>query len=184
MTRARARVLRTKQAWSIPGRTTSSTNVPRPASRRGSSTRCTRLPAYLVAPGLRCVIVLCKCLAQVARPTRRRTGAAWPRQGRRPKPTFVPRSVGRRRQVDTRGSGRRVGRRWAENRDPRDGREAVRFLRAQDLAPADRRRLRDTAHPRHEGRRRPSAVAEHEDRPGVGGQRLVGVGLVGGEAGE
>ena len=37
--------LRTKQACSMPGRVTSSTNVPVPVSSRASSTRCTRLPA-------------------------------------------------------------------------------------------------------------------------------------------
>ena len=41
--------LRTKHAWSMPGSWMSSTNVPCPVSSRGSSTRCTRLPAYRVA---------------------------------------------------------------------------------------------------------------------------------------
>ena len=77
-TRARASVLRTKQAWSIPGRTTSSTNVPRPASSRGSSTRCTRLPAYLVAPGIGSDIVLSNCLAQGRRSPAVATSALHP----------------------------------------------------------------------------------------------------------
>ena len=44
-TGARAKGLRTKQACSMPGSDTSSTNVPRPVSSRASSTRCTRAPA-------------------------------------------------------------------------------------------------------------------------------------------
>ena len=46
---ARAKGLRTKQACSIPGRVTSSTKVPLPVSKRLSSTRGTRVPAYRVA---------------------------------------------------------------------------------------------------------------------------------------
>ena len=44
--RARANGLRTKQACSMPGREMSSTKLPWPVSRRPSSTRCTRVPAY------------------------------------------------------------------------------------------------------------------------------------------
>lgn len=46
---ARANGLRTKHACSIPGRWMSSTKVPRPVSRRLSSTRATRVPEYRVA---------------------------------------------------------------------------------------------------------------------------------------
>ncbi len=47
--RALAKGLRTKQACSMPGRETSSTNVPCPVSSRVSSTRGIRAPAYRVA---------------------------------------------------------------------------------------------------------------------------------------
>ena len=49
-TRARANGLRTKQACSMPGSETSSTKVPSPVSRRASSTRGVRVPAYRAVP--------------------------------------------------------------------------------------------------------------------------------------
>ncbi len=56
---ARANGLRTKNACSMPGRTTSSTYVPRPVRRRASSTRLTRAPTYRPAwasPAGACVL--------------------------------------------------------------------------------------------------------------------------------
>ena len=49
---ARASVLRTKDAWSKPGRRTSSTYVPWPVRSRASSTLDTRIPEYRAAPAI------------------------------------------------------------------------------------------------------------------------------------
>ena len=68
--RARAKGLRTKQAWSIPGRETSSTKVPAPVSSRASSRRWTRAPEYLAAatgmPAASCLGSTACCLTSAS----------------------------------------------------------------------------------------------------------------------